>query len=593
MQINIDHVPFARCGSFMTFSILPPAWGHEGLVMRTMHRGVHHEVFHLLIFREDKPIRYNITASPSLATLTPTDQGPGKVEICMPEKELARFRVSGALRFQLRSLATGKKVFAFPLADGWVNINASANKIQYQVIPHRGTLQMEMPVHIGDHKRTQKKKDPQAPKPVEIPLVADWIPDDEGMIEFSMHEYIMSPRKLTTLALSFEECHSLGVAHWEAWETTTPEVAAPYREGARQASHVNYASTVGSWGFLKRPTTLMSRNWMTSCWSWDHCFNAIAYAPHQPGLAWDQLNVHFDLQEPAGCLPDGVNAEVCGWNFCKPPIHGWALSMMERLNPSILTEERLRDFYPKLVCWTEWWFNMRDSDADGLPEYRHGNDSGWDNSTVFDHGYPCCSPDLQGHLVNQMDQLASMAERLGLASEARRWRQRADDHVAKSIERLWDEETGQFRAFRALTGERETIGNSLINHLIIVMGDRLPEPYRGKVAKLVEPDGPFVTAYGPATEAPGSPKYLESGYWRGPIWGSSTTLLIDGLYRAGFEEQAREIARRYCDMCLKSMLFAENFDPLDGSPLCDKAYTWGSSAFLILAHHYLRPTTAG
>ncbi len=337
-------------------------------------------------------------------------------------------------------------------------------------------------------------------------------------------------------------------------------------------------------GALKKPTTLMSRNWMTSCWSWDHCFNAIAYAPRNPDTAWDQLNVHFHLQEPGGCLPDGVNAEVCGWNFCKPPIHGWALNLMEHANPGLLDEERLRDFYPKLCRWTEWWFETRDADGDGLPEYRHGNDSGWDNSTAFDVGFPNCAPDLQGHLVTQMEQLARMADRLGLDAEAAVWRERRDRHVALTIERLWDEEAGQFRAFQAFSGKREETGNSLLNHMIIVMGEHLPQPYRDRVAEFLRPDGPFVTEYGPATEAPESPKYLYSGYWHGAIWPSSTVLLIDGLWRGGYAEQAREIARRYCEMAKKTLTFAENYDPLNGDPLCDKAYTWGSSGFLILAN---------
>jgi hypothetical protein len=50
---------------------------------------------------------------------------------------------------------------------------------------------------------------------------------------------------------------------------------------------------------------------------------------------------------------------------------------------------------------------------------------------------------------------------------------------------------------------------------------------------------------------------------------------------------AREIARRFCDLCVRSG-FAENFDAVTGDPLCDKAYTWTSSIFAILARDYLR-----
>ncbi len=583
-EILVQHTPFARAGSFMTFSVLPPAWGHEGLILRTMHRRRFHETFKIRLLRDGEPVSYSVRATPTLCTLTPDDGGQGQVEICLPEDETARFRATGGLSVKVVSIIEGKAIYAFRIGEHTYNVNSSGNGIQYRVFPHTGGCEVDMPVHIGDHQRTQKKTAPKpAPKP-ELPLEMRFTPDKRGVIEFSLQEYMMTPPPVSSPEWSFEECLKAAGKHWADWEATTPDVAAEFGEAAVIASHVNYASTVGAWGFLKKPTTLMSRNWMTSCWSWDHCFNAIAYAHGNPDAAWDQLNVHFHLQEPGGCLPDGVNAENCGWNFCKPPIHGWALSLMERANPDLLTNERLREFYPKLARWTEWWFNVRDADGDGLPEYRHGNDSGWDNSTAFDVGFPNCAPDLQGHLVTQMDQLARMADRLGFGAEAACWRDRRDRHVERTIERLWDDEAGQFRAFQAFSGAREETGNSLLNHMIIVMGEHLPQPYRDKVAEFLAPDGPFVTAHGPATEAPASPKYLESGYWRGPIWPSESVLLIDGLWRGGYADQATEIARRYCSMAAESMTFAENYDPLSGEPLCDKAYTWGSSGFLILAN---------
>ena len=45
----------------------------------------------------------------------------------------------------------------------------------------------------------------------------------------------------------------------------------------------------------------------------------------------------------------------------------------------------------------------RDSNQDGLPEYRHGNEAGWDNATVFDEGGPIESPDLSAYLSVQIE----------------------------------------------------------------------------------------------------------------------------------------------------------------------------------------------
>ena len=44
--------------------------------------------------------------------------------------------------------------------------------------------------------------------------------------------------------------------------------------------------------------------------------------------------------------------------------------------------------------------------------YNHGNDSGWDNSTIFSKGAPVESPDLSAFLIIQMEALANMARQL-------------------------------------------------------------------------------------------------------------------------------------------------------------------------------------
>jgi glycogen debranching enzyme len=347
------------------------------------------------------------------------------------------------------------------------------------------------------------------------------------------------------------------------------------------AMWVNYESTVAPRGNFKRPTILMSKNWMTACWSWDHCFNAMAHSYTDPDTAWDQLNVHFDLQDKHGCLPDGVKTPVMGWNFCKPPIHGWTLSKMMQ-NRDLLTKKRLKKFYGKLTRWTEWWLKNRDYDGDGLCEYHHGNDSGWDNSTVFDGGFPVAGADLAAFLILQMDMLSVMAAMQKKKKQVKKWRKRAGRMLELMIEKLWDGD--QFRAKKAFTCEAFPNGDSLINYLPIILGKRLPKEIRGRVADGLDR---FVTEFGPATENPASPLYLESGYWRGPIWGPEVVIICDGLARGGYRKQARDIAKRYCNMCRKHGIFAENYDPLSGEPLCDKAYTWGSSAFLILAHELI------
>jgi hypothetical protein len=65
-------------------------------------------------------------------------------------------------------------------------------------------------------------------------------------------------------------------------------------------------------------------------------------------------------------------------------------------------------------------------------------------------------------------------------------------------------------------------------------------------------------------------------------------LLIDGLHAIGEQRFAQELARCFCTLCARSGM-AENYDALTGAPLCDRAFTWTSSIFLLIAQTLPQP----
>jgi hypothetical protein len=199
------------------------------------------------------------------------------------------------------------------------------------------------------------------------------------------------------------------------------------------AAYVNWSSVVGPAGRLERPTMYMSKNWMTKTWSWDHCFNAIALTA-APTLALDQFLTLFDHQDAYGALPDCIDDATISFNFAKPPVHGWTWrKMTQRM---AVDASQTLDVYRRLSRLTDWWLLHRTTDA-GLPHYRHGNDSGWDNGTAFRRVVPVESPDLCAFLVIQMDVLADLADDLGLGRESIDWRTKADRLLTQMTTRLW------------------------------------------------------------------------------------------------------------------------------------------------------------
>ncbi|MFF4622840.1 MGH1-like glycoside hydrolase domain-containing protein [Nonomuraea jabiensis] len=365
---------------------------------------------------------------------------------------------------------------------------------------------------------------------------------------------------------AFEQVAKAARAEFDAFAAAVAPWRGERTPAAELAAYVLWSATVRPAGFVTRPAVLMSKHWMDKVWSWDHCFNAIALADGLPGLAWDQFRLPFDHQDAAGALPDSVTHSEILYNFVKPPIHGWAL---RHLPPAPDPAET----YRLLERWTTFWLDARRAPGRALPHYQHGNDSGWDNATTFDPERVVETADLAAFLVLQLRELARLAPDPGTSA---RWSAQADGMRDALLAELWDGE--KFVARGALSG-RTWSSSSLLDLMPIVLGEELPHPVRAALAARIER---HLTAFGPATELPGSPHYLDDGYWRGPIWAPSTVLIEDGLRRAGYPDLADEISARFRTLCETSG-FAENFDARTGEGLRDRAYTWTASAYLHLA----------
>ncbi|MFD1538952.1 amylo-alpha-1,6-glucosidase [Nonomuraea guangzhouensis] len=546
---SLREIPFSYRGSWFGFSPVVAEQTYAEDVHLVSHQTGMHAVLRLV-----PAVETTITATPHQLTWSRDD---GRIDLVYDNPDTVRVKGRG---LGLHLLAadpvltpfSGPYFYQDPRDDSYVfTVYQTGRRYRITLISGRAD-------HLGA----------QALGTAERGVV---LPDDEAW-EIAIEEY-ETARAPYASTDAFEQVAKAARAEFDAFAAAVAPWRGDRTPAAELAAYVLWSATVRPAGFVTRPAVLMSKHWMDKVWSWDHCFNALALADGLPELAWDQFRLPFDHQDAAGALPDSVTHSEILYNFVKPPIHGWAL---RHLPPAPDPGET----YRLLERWTTFWLDARRAPGRELPHYQHGNDSGWDNATTFDHERVVETADLASFLVLQLRQLASLAPDPDTSA---RWSEQADRMRDALLTELWDGE--RFRA-RGVRSGRTWSSSSLLDLMPIALGEELPRPVRAALAARIER---HLTAFGPATELPDSEHYQDDGYWRGPIWAPSTVLIEDGLRRAGYPDLADEISARFRALCEKSG-FAENFDARTGEGLRDRAYTWTAGAYLILAAAHERRT---
>ncbi len=568
-MIGITHIPFSRYGAYLAVTRdegKNGAGDAKELVIQCARRRFEESPLFSLTFGGEAPEDFTCSAVPELLTV---DNQKGSARIWIRDDDTVVIDSRG-LDFRLNQIhwgygaETGERTFRFisgvrslfssiavpcgyPVLDGPADNMGRNRKTNLSVTCEDGRILMAVTVR------------PRGPKEISLPIR----PEEE----------IAAAR-----------------GEWEAFLALMPSESGSDPETAEFARLTWYnlwSCFVRADGCYPNDTMLMAKKFMTSTWSWDHCFNALAMADlgdrtMAKQIALHQFSAPFYLQTEQGVLPDMWNPDVeTRWGTTKPPIHGWCFGkLMDRFD---FTEEELKTVYGWLEKWTGWWMEYSDTDHDGIPDYPQGCDSGWDNSTLFDLGFFLETPDLPAFLILQMRTLARISGQLGNAERERYWLKQASALTARFLEHSWDGEG--FVAKLSGTHEYDAHPTSLLSLMPLVLGDLLPEEIFGKLADRLESD--FLTENGPATEMPVSEKYNPDGYWCGPIWAPTTYLIVDGLRRGGREELAKTVAERYCVMSArKAKGNYENFDALTGLGRRAPGYTWAASVYMLLHREY-------
>ncbi|MCH1961700.1 LPXTG cell wall anchor domain-containing protein [Clostridium perfringens] len=395
----------------------------------------------------------------------------------------------------------------------------------------------------------------------------------------------------------------------------------------------------------------LSYKWFVGMWAWDSWKQAVATANFDGELAKNNIRALFDYQIKGddsvrpydkGTIIDAIfynNDEQRGgeggnWNErnSKPPLAAWAVWNVYKETNDI---EFLKEMYPKLVDYHNWWYTNRDHDKNGIAEYggmvhpaNNSEDeiilaaaweSGMDNATRFDKegfgsddvgvhvfenkdnngntvGYSINqeSVDLNSYLYAEKGFLKSMADILGKTEDSQKYEVEAKNVGEYIRNNMFDKETGFF--YDLQINEDGSEKKLLVNR---GKGTEGWMPLWAKVAtqdeaelvkeNMMDPNK-FNTYMPLPTASKDNPKFDSNKYWRGPVWMDQALYGIESLQNYGFKDEAETLTKKLFDNAeglIGDGPIRENYNPETGQGLHTKNFSWSASAYYLLYKNVL------
>ena len=395
----------------------------------------------------------------------------------------------------------------------------------------------------------------------------------------------------------------------------------------------------------------LSYKWFVGMWAWDSWKQAVATANFDGELAKNNIRALFDYQIKGddsvrpydkGTIIDAIfynkdeqrGGEGGNWNErnSKPPLAAWAVWNVYKETNDI---EFLKEMYPKLVDYHNWWYTNRDHDKNGIAEYggmvhpaNNSEDeiilaaaweSGMDNATRFDKegfgsddagvhvfenkdnngntiGYSINqeSVDLNSYLYAEKGFLKSMADILGKTEDSQKYEVEAKNVGEYIRNNMFDKETGFFYDLQ--------INEDGSEKKLLVNRGKGTEGWMPLWAKVVTQDeaelvkenmvdpNKFNTYMPLPTASKDNPKFNPNKYWRGPVWMDQALYGIESLQNYGFKDEAETLTKKLFDNAeglIGDGPIRENYNAETGQGLHTKNFSWSASAYYLLYKNVL------
>lgn len=151
----------------------------------------------------------------------------------------------------------------------------------------------------------------------------------------------------------------------------------------------------------------------------------------------------------------------------------------------------------------------------------------------------------------------------------------------EALEKLYDEPSGQYYSRDFIT--HKLILEPSIGTFMPLYAGSITKERAAELVKLLKNHRKY-WLHNPVPSVPLDSEFFDSDrYWQGPSWLNTNWLIIDGLERYGFQEEADELRNRSLAMVEKSGPY-EYFDPIDGHGLGAANFAWTAALAIDLIH---------
>jgi putative isomerase len=364
----------------------------------------------------------------------------------------------------------------------------------------------------------------------------------------------------------------------------------------------------------------VSRSWASTpntspYFCWDSFFTANLAAIDDPVIARNTVRAILSCESSEGLVPN-----FCHWNRdggasmdrSQPPVGSLCVWKMHQRYPEDL--DFLREVYPKLVLWHDWWPKYRNAKGDGLLEWGSASgvfqnaqyETGWDDNLHYQGAamkgttMNCYSVDLSAMWAMDAHYLALLADALGQTADAARFRkdegdmnQRINDKLWNEslntyCSRYWDDNKGSELHFSVsqMTPAHGAFLTRLTPMNFYPLSSGVPDAERAKrvLGVLTDPTR-FWGKYLLPTLAYNDPDWHDQEYWKGDVWGPPNYITWVGIRKYASPDQVAQYADRNVRLFMREWLrdgsCSENYLSTDGMHSHDPHYTWGALLNLI------------